>query len=481
MPPGLGIGPLASFCVTFIGCTDAELMAVETALGTARGSLTYATRSVPSVAASSFLRIQVHAVVLTPASLARATNEDTEIIRAASALGTCRIYLVAFDKSVGKADTSPFDDFIQRSSDHSVNTIAQQIIGFFHEADALNRYSTHRGVRDAACLWIYPILAFLWNFSYVIGALHILNTLMHVKGHELWPSVHVHSAARLVANFFGAFFIITSATAIFRNALYSVRVMKHLSLELLLWAGFFGLAATATAYSIAGFGDSALRILAPSALAVVAYSSYVYCRRVRAECTSLSELRTAMDDNQRRTTIVDRVGKAPLGSNAYPFFSFRSKSLFISYAPASEWSRTTADSIRLSTGRNGFDVFLDQSSIPSGSLWRQALLRSLSECGLFITVLDNQSAASGWVLAECVYAAMLRKSIGKPHILVIVPSTEQLDLLRRGPFGVLFRDLFDFRHVIRDGGTIVIVEDDELSEARILQALSRIRPMRLLA
>src|SRR5450432_3223462 len=100
----------------------------------ARGSLTYTTRSVPSAAASSFLPSQVHAVAFTPASLARVTAEDAEIIRAASALGTCRVYLVAFDESVGEADISQLDEFIQRSSDHSANTIARQIIGFFHEA-----------------------------------------------------------------------------------------------------------------------------------------------------------------------------------------------------------------------------------------------------------------------------------------------------------------------------------------------------------
>src|SRR5258708_3174541 len=101
-------------------------------------------------------------------SLARANTEDVEIIRAVTALGTCRAYLVAFDGSVGESHNSQLDEFIQRSPDHSVNTIAQQIIGFFREADALNRCSTHRGGRDAACLRMYPILSFLWDCSYII-------------------------------------------------------------------------------------------------------------------------------------------------------------------------------------------------------------------------------------------------------------------------------------------------------------------------
>ena len=78
-----------------------------------------------------------------------------------------------------------------------------------------------------------------------------------------------------------------------------------------------------------------------------------------------------------------------------------------------------------------------------------------------------------------VHAASLRKSIGKPRILVIVRDAAQFDMLRDGPFGTLFMDLFDPRGV-HDGGGILIAGDDELSEGRIMQALSRIRPMCLL-
>jgi hypothetical protein len=480
MSPNVDAAKPASFCVTLIGFPAAEFRAVEAALGRARGSLAYATRSVPSASGSPFQPSQVHAIAFTPESLTRVTAEDEEIIRRVTALGTCRAYVVAFEDHVADWNVSWLDEFIQRSPDHSANTVAQQIISFFSESDGLNRYSTHRGIRDAACLRMYPVLAFLWTCSYIIGTLHVLNATMHVKGHELWPGVHLYPEAQQVATFFGAFFILISVAAIVRNALYSVRVMKLVSLEFPLWATFFSFLVGATAYSIASLGESEMSILVPSVLGVAGYFSYMYCRRVRGECTSLSQLRAAMDEPHRLSALVDHIGKAPLGSTAYPFFSFRSRSLFISYWHSSGWSRATAEIIRQSTHGNGFDVFLDQSSIHSGSLWRQALLRSLSECGFFVTALDVHSAASGWVLAECLYAAMLRKSIGKPRILVVIPSTEQLDLLREGPFGILFRDLFDFRHAIRDGGSILIAGNDELSEARILQALSGIRPMRLL-
>ena len=467
------------FCVTFIGCTDAERDTLEDSLRRVRGSLSYKTRGGPRASAVFFPPIEVHAVVFTPTSLARSTPEDAEAIRAATALGTCRAYLVVFDKAATESRINILDDFIQEISDPSVNTVAQAIIEFFGQADAINRVSTHRGVRDAACLKLYPILALLWDCSYVVGALHVLNELLHLRGHDLWPGAHVASTVSLVALFFGTLFIVISISTVLRNTLYAVKVMKQLSLGFLLRAGLLTAAATATGYSIVGLGESTFRILMTSASALAAYLAYMYCRRVRAEVTSLSELRRAMDERQQRIDIINRVGNAPLGSNAYPFFSFRSRSLFISYAHASQWSRATADVIHRCTASNGFDVFVDRS-IPAGSLWRQGLLRSLSECGFFVPVLDDRSAASQWVLAECVYAAMLRKSIGKPRTLVIIRNTEQLDALRRGPFGILFKDLFDFRHEIREGGTILIVGDDELSEARLLHALNRIRPMCLL-
>jgi hypothetical protein len=479
-PPSHNNWPFASFRVTLIGCTAAELRIVEDSLRRVKGPLSYETKSGPSITASSFPPGLIHAVAFTPASSTRLTAEDVENIRAATGIGTCRVYLVVFDSPVPESDISLLDEFIQKTSDHTANAVAEEIVAFFREADALNRGSTFRGIRDAACLRAYASLTLLWNCSYVFGVLHILNALMQLKRRELWPGVHVHPNVSLVAAFFGAFFIVISVSAIFRNALFSIRVMKQLSLEFPLLGGLFSLAAAATAYSIAGLGESTLRTLASSALAVAAYLIYMYSRRVRVECTSLSEVQAAMGEPQRRTEILARVGKSPLGSNAYPFFSFRSKSLFISYGHGSEWSRATAGFIERCADANGFQVFLDRSSIRSGSLWRQALLRSLSECGFFIAVLDGQFTATQWVLAESVYAAMLRKSIGKPRILAIVRNAEQLDMLRRGPFGILFMDVFNFRHELCDGGTILIAGDDELSEARVLQALSRIRPMCLL-
>src|SRR5947209_5725853 len=203
MSPNLDATKPASFCVTLIGYPAPELRALEVALSRTWGTLDYTTRSVPSTVGSSFLPSQIHAVAFTPASLARVTAGDAEIIRAATALGTCRAYLVAFEDHGRGSDISRLDEYIQRSPDHNANTVAQQILAFFREAVALNRYATHRGIRDSACLRMYPILAFLWNCSYIIGTLHVFNAIMHVKGRELWPGVHVHPAARQVATFFG--------------------------------------------------------------------------------------------------------------------------------------------------------------------------------------------------------------------------------------------------------------------------------------
>ena len=90
----------------------------------------------------------------------------------------------------------------------------------------------------------------------------------------------------------------------------------------------------------------------------------------------------------------------------------------------------------------------------------------LSECGCFIAVLDAVPAVTEWVLAESAYAAMLRKSIGKPRILLIVRNAEELVTLRRGPSGTLFMDLFDLPPDLCDGGGILIARGSRQATPR---------------
>ena len=148
-------------CVTFVGCTDAERSTLEDSLHRVGGSLRYQTMSGSTASSVSLPANEIHAVVFSPTSLPRSTAEEVETIRAAMALGTCRAFLVAFGNAAVESRTNILDEFIQETSDNSVNAVAQEIIDFFGEADAINRVSTYRGVRDAACLKLYPILALL--------------------------------------------------------------------------------------------------------------------------------------------------------------------------------------------------------------------------------------------------------------------------------------------------------------------------------
>jgi hypothetical protein len=146
----------------------------------------------------------------------------------------------------------------------------------------------------------------------------------------------------------------------------------------------------------------------------------------------------------------------------------------------SKWSCETAALIHRWTAERGFDVFLDQSSIASGSLWRQLLLRATSECGWFIAVLDGEMDPTDWVLAESAYAVLLRKIIGKPRILMVVRNAAQLARLRRSAFGVLYADVFHLPPERCFGASILVLGQDELTDELIFRAMKGVRPMCLL-
>lgn len=470
----------ASFRVTLIGSTPAESADLDESLHRVERPLKFETTRAPSAAASSYPAEIVHAIVFTPAGLAAAAPADVDAVRSATRLGTCRVYLLAPVGSLPQSGVGPIDDFIQRTLTHTAGAVADQVIAFFQEADDLNRRSTLLDLRDRTCLNTYQALKLFWPLSYFCAALHILNSAALWAGHSLRPGALANPYLVTAATFFGVFFVVHAIYVIFRNALFGTRVAKRLGFGFAWHAGALGMAAVATAYSIAAVDKSTTRIIISSVLAVGAYLGYLYARRIRAECTSVSELQVTMADANRRSEVLKAIGDRRLGSHAFPLLPFRSKALFISYMHGSAWSSETADLIHRWTVERGLGVFLDRSSIPSGTLWRQSLLRFMSECGYFVAVLDGEAAATEWVLAESAYAATLRKSIGKPRILLVVRNAAGLSGLQRGPFGTLYRDLFELRSGSCPGAAILVAEQSELSPELILRAIEEVQPMCLL-
>lgn len=438
----------ASFCVTLIGFTSAESDDMEDALHLAGGSSRFEIKRERSASGASFPAEVIHAIVFTPTGLVHATPADVDAIQSATKPGTCRVYLSVAPGTASPSGKSSLDDFIQFTSAHGSAAIAKEIIAFFREADDLNRRSTPLAFRDMACLGAYRILKFLWPVSYLFAALHVLNAVTALAGCEPWLGAHASQYVVPASTFFGAFFIVHCIFVVVRNWLLGARIVKKLNFGFALGAAGFGLAAAATAYSIVATDQNVSCIFVSAILAVGAYLFYMYARRIRVECTSLSQLQAAMADTRRRIDMLNTIGRQPLALSAFPFLSFRSRSLFISYMRRSHWSLENAALAHQWTSEHGFEVFLDQSTIPSGALWRQSLLRAISECGFFVAVIDGDADATEWVLAESAYAALLRKSIGKPRILLVVRNLQKIAKDQQNPFHVIYRDVFQLPYAL---------------------------------
>jgi TIR domain len=476
----------ASFCVTLIGFASVESNNIESALHSAGGSSRFEIRRERSAAGASFPTEVIHAIVFTPRGLSKATAADVDAIRSATKPGTCRVYvyLSVAPGSAPPPGVSCLDDFIQRTPTHGYATIAEQIIAFFREANDFNRRSTPLAFRDLTCLGAYGFLKFLWPASYLFAVLHILNTAAVLAGRDPWLGMLASQYVVPASTFFGVFFIVHCIFVFFRNWLFGVRIVNRLNLGFLgfaLAAGACGLAAAATAYSIAAVDQNVSRIIVSAFLSIGTYMLYMYARRVRAECTSLSQLQAAMADTRSRIDMLNTIGRQPFTSSAFPLLCFRSRSLFVSYMHGSQWSSETAALVHQWASKQGLEVFLDRSTIPSGGLWRQSLLRAISECGFFVAVIDGDAAATEWVLAESAYAALLRKSIGKPRILLVVRNIEGIAKNQENPFHVIYLDMFQLPPARCHGAAILDVGHEKLTAERFLQALEGVRPMCLLS
>jgi hypothetical protein len=467
--------------VTLVDFASPEATDFESALRRTAGSLGLTVRCERSASGASYRAAVIHAIVFSPRGLAQMTTQDVNVIRSATELGTCRVYLSIASGTAPLPEESRLDDFIQRTHTHGFATIAEEIITFFRQADSLNRRSTPLAFRDITCLVAYRLLKYLWPVSYVFAVLHTLNVATVLAGRGPWLGVHAGDYVVPASTFFGVVFIAHCIFVVVRNWLFGTRIVKRINSAFALGAAGFGMAAAATAYSIAVTDQSILRIFVSVILAVAAYGFYMYARRIRGECTSLSQLQAAMADPQRRDDMLSSIGGRGFGHSAFPLFPFRSKTLFISYMHGSQWSSETAILAHRWASKHELEVFLDRSTIPSGTLWRRSLLRAVSECGFFVAVIDGDAAVTEWVLAESAYAALLRKSIGKPRILLVVRNAKRIAKDENNPIRRIYLDVFQLPPARCLGAAILPVDDDhQLTEGCFLQALETVRPMCLL-
>lgn len=471
----------STFTVTFIDDNADNLRDIERALRQAGGSFKFVITHKASPASCSFPLEPVHAIVFTANSLARATAADVDVIRAAMKPGTCRVYLLVPNGQAPPPAGSALDEFVQRTDAHTADAVAAIIIAFFRNADELNRRAVFLGVRDRLCLGAYQFLKILWPVSYLTAALHTLNAAVIWADGGLWPGLAGNSYIVQVMTFGGVFFIVHCAFGIVRNGLFATRIMKQVGRGYGLRVGALGGAAAVTAFSIAAIEQSAVHIFVNLVLAAGLYWCYLYTRRIRGESSSLSQLQAALVNTNRRAEILALIGRQPFTHASFPLLPFRSKSLFISYMHSSAWSSDTAALIHQWAIELGFDVFRDASSIPPGSLWRQLLLRALSECGWFIVVLDGDATLTEWVLAESAYAALLRKSIGKPRILLVVKNLKNIEEDEQNPFRAMYLDVFQLPPRLRYGAAVLSVDTGAVTKDHILRALEEVQPMSLLS
>ena len=472
----------AHFCVTLVDFDPAQASDFEDALRQIADTFRITVRRERSVSQASYPKRVTHAIVFTPNAIIQLSKRDEDTLRSVTNVETCRIYLSDAEGLSALPQGRHFDEFIQQTQVQGYTSVANEIISFFREAYSLNRHSTLLAFRDMTCLVSYRILKYLWPVSYVFASVLILNATTALTGRGAWIGQYVNNDIVFASTFFGTFFIAHCITTIVRNWLFAVRIAKR-SFSWVAWgvAGF-GMASAATAYSVTVIEISISRISVSAILAVLAYAFYMYARRIRCECSSLSEFHDAMVDPQRRENMLKYINRQRFSHSAFPVFPFRNRALFISYMQGSEWSSDTAALVRQWASKNGQKVFLDRFSISSGSVWRRSLLRAVSECGFFVAVIDGNTTISEWALAESAYAANLRKNIGKPRILLVVQNAQRIAEDKQNPIQLLYLDVFQLPPAICFGAAILPVDGDhQLTEERFFKALEAVRPMCLLS
>lgn len=468
------------FCVTLISFSSKEEVDFKERLINVENSIRLSIRSEKKVSDTTYPDSVINAIAFNHEGLKLITNEDENIIRSASKLGTCRIYLVTRNSSKLAYENSRLDEFIQRTSQNSFEAIAQEIISFFREADQLNRRSTLFAFRDSLCLSTYKTLKNLWPVSYIAATILVLKGVITFMGLGFFQGFLLFNYLIPPLIFFGIFFVLQSIITISRNWLFRLLVARKLNFDFFIHIFGYLLACATTTYSILIIEQDLMLLCLFSALNIGLYLFYMYARRIQAELTSISGLQTKMTDKVQQINTLNNIGKEPFSPSSFPLLPFNQKTLFISYMHGSKWSSETAELTHKWANDSGYKVFLDRSTIPSGTLWRKYLLQSISECVFFIAIIDGDVDATEWVLAESAYAALLRKNIGKPRILLVVKNLQKITQNKQNPFYLNYLDVFNMPKEYCFGAGILSTDNNALSAESFLQALKDIRSMSLL-
>lgn len=468
------------FCITLINLALKEELDFKDRVSYPNKSSGITIRSVKKVSDVTYPDSVIHAIVLGRQGLLLLKTEDENILRSASESGTCRIYTLIQDAPLHSDINFRFDDFIQRTAQNSPESIIQEIISFFREADLLNRQSTLFALRDKLCLIAYKILRILWPASYIATAFLLLNAVSSFIGYRIDQSFLFFENLIKPLTFLGIFFIIHSIITISRNWLSGLHYTRKFGFEFVIGVLAYIMAIAVTAYSIWIIEQDLLVLCILLIMNIGLYSFYMYSRRIRAELTSISFLQTEMTEKSLQQKTLENIGNAPFSPSSFPLLPFRSKTLFISYMHSSVWSSETAEITHKWASEIGYRVFLDRSTIPSGTLWRKHLLKSLSQCTYFLAVIDGNAEATAWVLAESAYAALLRKNIGKPRILLLIKDAQKISQDKQNPFYLNYRDLFELPDSYFPGAAILSIDKETLLKGQFLHALGEIRAMSLI-
>jgi hypothetical protein len=461
------------FRITCLGCQREDLAAITQIVQEAGRAPLIDLAEIASITAAAFPKPIVHAVVLSPAVCLSVGPEQEQVIRTATGWGTFRLYLLGEPPPKG----SRWDDFVQRTPAQDGNRLAHTILAFFDQADTMNRLGFVRGFRDFVCKGLYLPLGLLWPVSYLcLGAL-LVGAGLHAARHpSLWKMLG-HPMIAAVLSFGVAFFLAHYLTTTLRNVALVVFVHRHMPRP-----GFFlplfalGMLAGGALWAGHGLGcGGQIALLIAPALGLRAL--YLYCLCIRTELSSISQIQRLLEANGPLASELLDIGRKPISSSAIPLRAHRAREVFISYMHRSDWSVRTAGECQAHLTAAGYPVFFDRSTIEAGSLWRMQLMRGLSECGLFIAVLDSETEVTSWVLSESAYAATLRKNLGKPRILLVLRNPARLAC---GPFGHIYQDLFTLQEAHRPGIHLLEVPPEGLSRECLQAAIHRIRPLCIL-
>ena len=458
------------FRITCLGCRRKDIAAITQIVQEAGRAPQIDLVEAASITDAAFPKPIVHAVVLSPAVLRTVGPEQEQVIRTATGWGTFRLYLLGEPPPRGLR----WDDFVQRTPAQDVTRLAHTILAFFDQADSMNRLGLVRGFRDFACKGLYRPLSLFWPASYLcLGAL-LVGAGLHAAGYSLLWEMPGHPVIAVVLSCGVAFFLAHYLTTALRNLALVVFVLRRMprpSFFLPLFA--LGTLAGGALWAGCGLGYGG-QIALWFAPALGLRALYLYCLRIRTELSSLSQIQRLLEANGPRASELLDIGRKPISSSAIPLRAHRAREVFISYMHRSDWSVRTAGECHAHLTAAGYPVFFDRSTIEAGTLWRMQLMRGLSECGLFIAVLDSEAEVTLWVLSESVYAATLRKKLGKPRILLALRDPARL---ARGPFGRIYQDLFTLPEAHHPGIHLLEVPPEGLSRERLQAALHRIRPL----